>query len=293
MHGAYPGGRVAVMGLGKLGSGELTAGSDIDLILLYDHDDDAPESLGPKPIDASRYFTRLTQRLIAALSAPTAEGVLYEVDMRLRPSGNKGPVATRLRAFEKYQLEEAWTWEHMALTRARFVAGDASLIAAADAIVATVLGRRPDVKKVAADVAEMRTLIEKEKPARDIWDVKLIPGGIVDIEFIAQYLSLIAPADGIGPEERVPGTDATLLRLGPRFLSPSDLDELSDALRLYSDMAQAVRLCIDGPFEPATAPEGLKDFLCRVTELPDLRVLEGDLKRRSHAVRAIFRATLR
>ncbi|MCB1445383.1 MAG: bifunctional [glutamine synthetase] adenylyltransferase/[glutamine synthetase]-adenylyl-L-tyrosine phosphorylase [Rhizobiaceae bacterium] len=293
VHGAYPGGRVAVMGLGKLGSGELTAGSDIDLILLYDHDDDAPESLGPKPIDASRYFTRLTQRLIAALSAPTAEGVLYEVDMRLRPSGNKGPVATRLRAFEKYQLEEAWTWEHMALTRARFVAGDASLIAAADAIVATVLGRRPDVKKVAADVAEMRTLIEKEKPARDIWDVKLIPGGIVDIEFIAQYLSLIAPADGIGPEERVPGTDATLLRLGPRFLSPSDLDELSDALRLYSDMAQAVRLCIDGPFEPATAPEGLKDFLCRVTELPDLRVLEGDLKRRSHAVRAIFRATLR
>ena len=115
-HGDYPGGRVAVMGMGKLGSFELTAGSDIDIILLYDYDDDAGESSGPKPLDATRYFTRITQRLIAALSAPTAEGVLYEVDMRLRPSGNKGPVATRINAFAKYQREEAWTWEHMALT---------------------------------------------------------------------------------------------------------------------------------------------------------------------------------
>ena len=292
VHGQYPGGRVAVMGLGKLGSAELTAGSDVDLILLYDHDDDAQESLGLKPIDANRYFTRLTQRLIAALSAPTAQGVLYEVDMRLRPSGNKGPVATRLRGFEKYQREEAWTWEHMALTRARFVAGDASLIAEAEAIIATVLGGKPDVKKIAADVAEMRALIEKEKPPRDIWDVKLIPGGLVDIEFIAQYLTLIAPADGIGAEALEPGTDATLKRLGPHHLAPADLDELTGALKLYSEIAQAVRLCIDGPFSPRDAPEGLKDFLCRITELPDLKVLEGELKRSSAAVRGIFRATV-
>lgn len=106
-HGPYPGGRVAVMGMGKLGSFELTAGSDVDLILLYDYDDAAHESIGAKPLDVVRYFTRVTQRLIAALSAPTAEGVLYEVDMRLRPSGNKGPVATRISAFEKYQREEA------------------------------------------------------------------------------------------------------------------------------------------------------------------------------------------
>ena len=292
-HGVFPGGRVAVMGLGKLGSAELTAGSDIDLILLYDHDDAATESVGPKPVDANRYFARLTQRLIAALSAPTAEGVLYEVDMRLRPSGNKGPVATRLRAFEKYQLEEAWTWEHMALTRARFVAGDENLIAQAERIIDTVLARAPDVKKIAADVAEMRTLIEKEKPPRDIWDVKLIAGGLVDIEFVAQYLSLIAPAEGAGPGERTTGTEATLRRLGPQHLTPSDLDELVNALRLYSDIAQAVRLCIDGPFEPKTAPEGLKDFLCRITELPDLKVLEGELKRSSDAVRTVFRSVVR
>jgi glutamate-ammonia-ligase adenylyltransferase len=293
VHGTYPGGRVAVMGLGKLGSAELTAGSDIDLILLYDYDDEATESLGPKPIDSNRYFTRLTQRLIAALSAPTAQGVLYEVDMRLRPSGNKGPVATRLRAFEKYQREEAWTWEHMALTRSRFVAGDASLIAEAERIIGDVLGQKPDIKKIATDVVEMRELIEKEKPPRDIWDVKLIPGGLVDIEFVAQYLSLIGPAEGLVAKDREPGTEATLRRLGPHSLAPADLDELTRALTLYSDIAQAVRLCIDGPFDPKTAPEGLKDFLCRITELPDLRVLEGELKRSSEAVRAVFRAVVR
>jgi glutamate-ammonia-ligase adenylyltransferase len=292
-HGAFPGGRVAVMGLGKLGSCELTAGSDVDLILLYEYDDDISESDGAKPIDAVRYFTRLTQRLIAALAAPTAEGVLYEVDMRLRPSGNKGPVATRLRAFRRYQLEEAWTWEHMALTRARLIAGDASLIAEAEAIVTEVLQQVPDIRKVAIEVAEMRALIEKEKPPRDIWDVKLVPGGLVDIEFVAQYLSLVAPSKGIGPDGREPGTEATLRRLGPHFLAAPDLDELIRALRLYTDITQAIRLCIDGSFEPKTAPEGLKDFLCRITELPDLKVLEGELKRSADAVRAVFRSAVR
>ncbi len=193
-HGAYPGGRVAVIGMGKLGSFELTAGSDVDLILLYDYDDGAAESDGAKPLDAVRYFTRVTQRLIAALSAPTAEGVLYEVDMRLRPSGNKGPVATRISTFEKYQREEAWTWEHLALSRARLICGDATLIADADRIIASVLSQKRDVAKVAADVREMRQLIDKEKPAESLWDFKLIPGGLVDLEFIAQYLTLVAPA---------------------------------------------------------------------------------------------------
>lgn len=132
-HGHYPGGRVAIMGMGKLGSFELTAASDVDLILLYDYDDAAAESDGAKPLDAQRYFTRFTQRLIAALAAPTAEGVVFEVDMRLRPSGNKGPVATRINAFAKYQAEEAWTWEHMALTRARLVCGEKTLVSEAGA----------------------------------------------------------------------------------------------------------------------------------------------------------------
>jgi glutamine synthetase adenylyltransferase len=118
--------QVCLIGLGRLGSREMTAGSDLDLILLYDAPADA-ESDGAKPLAASMYFMRLTQRLTSALSAPMAEGVLYEVDFRLRPSGNKGPLATSFSGFSKYQRNEAWTWEHQALCRARTVAGDAGL----------------------------------------------------------------------------------------------------------------------------------------------------------------------
>src|SRR5690606_8178223 len=138
-HGRVPGGRVAILGMGKLGSRELTAGSDVDLILLYDHAPDAEESDGEKPLAPSYYYTRMTQRLIAAVSAPTAEGVLYELDLRLRPSGNKGPVATHFDSFRKYQRSEAWTWEHMALTRARAVAGDRDLATEIEAEVAGIL----------------------------------------------------------------------------------------------------------------------------------------------------------
>lgn len=292
VHGKYPGVVVAVIGMGKLGSREMTAGSDVDLILLYDYDDEALESDGPKPIDANRYFSRMTQRLIAALSAPTAEGVLYEVDMRLRPSGNKGPVATRLRTFRKYQFEEAWTWEHMALTRARAVAGDEGFAGEAETIIAAVLDQVREPKKVARDVAEMRDMIDKEKPPKNIWDVKLIHGGLVDIEFIAQHISLLAPLKGFDAAGHDANTEATLRRLGPEFLDSADLDTVLCALELYSSIAQVVRLCVDGPFDPEDAPEGLKELLCRITDLPDLVVLEGEIKRCSEAVRRIFRSTV-
>src|SRR5690606_3842589 len=169
-HGRVAGGRVASLGMGKLGSRELTAGSDVDLILLYDHDPEAEQSDGPKPLASSLYYGRLTQRLIAAVSAPTAEGVLYELDLRLRPSGNKGPVATHIEAFRKYQREEAWTWEHMALTRARPVAGDEAFRATVEADVAEILARPRDAAKVFSDAAEMRRTIAEEKPPRDICD---------------------------------------------------------------------------------------------------------------------------
>jgi glutamate-ammonia-ligase adenylyltransferase len=234
----------------------------------------------------------LTQRLIAALSAPTAEGVLYEVDMRLRPSGNKGPVATRLRAFEKYQLEEAWTWEHMAITRARLIAGDADLGRNAEAIIAAVLAQKDDAARIAADVAEMRQMIDDEKPPGTIWDVKLIAGGIVDIEFIAQYLALIAPVKGLDVAQRTPNTDATLALYGPQLIAPADVDLLRAALKLYSDFAQVVRLCIDGPFDPGEAPEGLKELLCQISEVPDLKVLEAEIRLKSQSIRKIFRRTV-
>ncbi|WSH66486.1 bifunctional [glutamine synthetase] adenylyltransferase/[glutamine synthetase]-adenylyl-L-tyrosine phosphorylase [Rhizobium ruizarguesonis] len=287
-HGDYPGGRIAVAGMGKLGSFELTAGSDIDLILLYDYDDAASQSDGPKPLDATRYFTRITQRLMAALSAPTAEGVLYEVDMRLRPSGNKGPVATRINAFGKYQREEAWTWEHMALSRARLICGNESLVAEAELIVREVLSADRDIAKVAHDVAEMRQLIDKEKPPSGPWDLKLIPGGVIDLEFIAQYLALIAPTRGVGIAVNGMSTGEALKVLGDRLMATVDLDICLEAFALYTGLSQLIRLSIDGLFDPKEAPAGLVELVCRAGDCPDTKTLEGEVKRLSKAVRKIF-----
>ncbi len=292
-HGKFPSGRVAVAGMGKLGSFELTAGSDIDLILLYDYDDAAEESDGAKPLDAVRYFTRITQRLIAALSAPTAEGVLYEVDMRLRPSGNKGPVATRVSSFAKYQREEAWTWEHMALSRARLICGDASLIEGVERVIEEVLSTRRDVRKVASDVAEMRALIEQEKPPGNMWDLKLVLGGVVDIEFIAQYLALIAPAKGVAVNVNGVSTGDALKQLGAPLMAAADVDSCIEAFGLYTELSQLIRLCIDGPFDPKDAPAGLIDLVCRAGDCPDIKTLEGEMKQLSKTVRKVFQAVVK
>lgn len=288
-HGRFPGGRVAIIGMGKLGSRELTAGSDVDLILLYDYDGEAAESDGPKPLDANRYFGRLTQRLIAALSAPTAEGVLYEVDMRLRPSGNKGPVATRINAFARYQREEAWTWEHMALTRARPVAGDDSLMQEAEAIIGEIVAMKRDRAKIARDVAEMRALIDQEKPPSGPYDFKLIPGGLIDMEFIAQFLAMMAEG---GIEPGTP-TGEVLQRLGPQSLSQDEMDAVATTFGLLSDLSQVIRLCIDGAFDPKDAPGGLVDLVCRVANAPDLKFLEADLKARTRTVRRTLQALMK
>jgi [glutamine synthetase] adenylyltransferase / [glutamine synthetase]-adenylyl-L-tyrosine phosphorylase len=291
-YGRYPGGRVVVLGMGKLGSHELTAGSDVDLIILYDYDDTANQSDGEKPLDAVRYFTRLTQRLMAALSAPTAEGILYEVDMRLRPSGNKGPVATRIRAFEKYQHEDAWVWEHMALTRARVICGEDTLAREAQRILDAILGQDRDPAKVAGEAREMRLLIDKEKPPSGIWDLKLIAGGVVDIEFIAQVLSLTAPSVSKDLPSHQTRTADVLKSLGPQMMEPDDLHTVLAALATYTDIAQIMRLCIDGGFDPADAPVGLLDLVCRAADVPDIRMLEADIGRLSKAVRKIFLKTV-
>ena len=194
-HGRVPGGAAVVVAMGKLGGREMTAASDVDLIVIYDFDAAAEQSDGPRPLAPSHYYMRLTQRLITAISARTAEGALYDVDMRLRPSGQKGPVATRLSSFTSYQASEAWTWEHMALTRARVIAGCRELSARVDADVRKVLITRRDRSRIAADVRDMRKRIEAEKATDDIWDLKQVRGGLVDLEFLVQYLQLIHGAD--------------------------------------------------------------------------------------------------
>ncbi len=291
-HGTIAGAEVALVGMGKLGSCEMTAGSDVDLIVLYDYPEGSAESDGDKPLDPVRYYTRLTQRLIAALSAPTAEGVLYEVDMRLRPSGNKGPVATRLKAFERYQAEEAWTWEHMALTRARLMTGDKRLMQRAEASIADILSTKRDRQKIARDVAEMRSLIETEKPPLNAFDVKLIPGGLIDLEFMAQYLTLIAPQAGIQPVRSMT-TAQSLKTLGSALMSRDDLDVCLAALRLYNEVSHVIRTCMEGAFQPAEALAGLVEVLLRVADCPDLKALEAELKRVAKSVRRIFQTMVK
>ncbi|WP_309084154.1 bifunctional [glutamine synthetase] adenylyltransferase/[glutamine synthetase]-adenylyl-L-tyrosine phosphorylase [Chelativorans sp.] len=289
-HGRVTGGHAAILGMGKLGSRELTAGSDVDLILLYDHAPDAEESDGGKPLAPSHYYARLTQRLIAAVSAPTAEGVLYELDLRLRPSGNKGPVATHIDSFRKYQRTEAWTWEHMALTRARPVAGDASLAEEAREEVQAIISMPRDRAKLGRDAVEMRDLLEQEKPARDIWDLKLVKGGIIDLEFIAQVASLSGQCLA---DPRPTGTGEILAALAPDFADAQMREELVEAHRLYMMLTQIVRLCLTGPLDPQDVPPGLADILLRSVDLPDLTVLEAHLADTARRVRGHFDRLLR
>ncbi len=289
-HGNIAGGKVSLLGMGKLGSRELTAGSDVDLILLYDHDADADESDGEKPLAPSHYYTRMTQRLIAAVSAPTAEGVLYELDLRLRPSGNKGPVATHIDSFKKYQRQDAWTWEHMALARARAMAGDEALGREVEAEVAALLALPRDAAKVKAEASDMRAMIEAEKPARDLWDIKLVPGGLIDLEFIAQVAVITGQLE---PGPRVTGTAQILSRLSPSFAEADVKQELGEAYSLYLAVTQMTRLCLTGVFEREDVPPGLSDLLLAVTDLPDFGVLEAHLKETSRKVRQDFDLLLR
>ncbi|MBZ9654988.1 bifunctional [glutamine synthetase] adenylyltransferase/[glutamine synthetase]-adenylyl-L-tyrosine phosphorylase [Phyllobacterium lublinensis] len=289
-HGRISGGRIAILGMGKLGSRELTAGSDIDLILLYDHDEDAEESDGEKGLAPSQYYMRLTQRLIAALSAPTSEGVLYEVDFRLRPSGNKGPVATHIDAFRKYQRTDAWTWEHMALTRARPVAGDATFFDEIEKNISDILTLPRDVAKIAKDVAEMRAMIEAEKPPSDAWDLKLVAGGIIDLEFIAQFAVLTGNVDGSITAQP---TAEVLTRLNPDFSDPATTDSLVEAAHLYTGITQIIRLCLNGDVKREDFPPGLSELLCRACDLPDLERVESQLAETAQSVRRTFDTLLK
>ncbi len=286
-HGRMAGGRIALVAMGKLGGREMTAASDLDLLLLYDFDAREPSSDGERPLMGSQYFARLTQRLIAAISAPTAEGALYDVDFRLRPSGNAGPLATHVEAFTSYQASSAWTWEHMALTRARPIAGDASLMDEARAAVRAVLSRPRDARAITADVLDMRALMQAEKPAEGAWDVKLAPGGLVDIEFIAQHLQLLHGADH--PEILDTETEAVLAAASrARLLPPAEAEVLLPALRLYQRLTQIVRLCVGGAFKAEEAPKGLLALLARAAELPDFPTLDAYLRTTEADVRGAF-----
>ena len=278
IHGKVPGGELVIVGYGRLGGGVLTHASDLDMVFLFTGDH-AAESDGGRPLGATLYFNRLAQRVIAALSVPTAEGALYEVDTRLRPSGAQGPISVSLDAFDRYQHESAWTWEHMALARARVLYGSNAARDRLDGIIHGVLEIARNPVKLRADVLEMRATMAQHKPAKGPLDVKLARGGLVDAEFIVHYLQL---RDHIALEPSIPVALAALVKAGK--LNPAILE----AHRALARFLIASRLLAPDGTEP---DPGAKAVLASACESGDWRCLTEKLAESRRVLAAAWTAT--
>lgn len=280
-HGPPPGRGAVVLGMGSLGAERLNAASDLDLIVIYDaagHE----ASDGPRPLASRAYYARLTQALVTALSAPMADGRLYEVDMRLRPSGRQGPVATSVEGFRDYQMTEAWTWEHLALTRARPVAGEAALGAEVEAIRLEVLAAKGADLRVLSDVAEMRARIFAAKAPDGDWEAKTGPGRLQDIELLAQSCALrtASPARRVEPQLRAG------LRAG--VLAPEDEAALQEAYRFLWRLQAGGRLLTPRPLDMEAIGEGGRAFLLRETGMSDIAALTSQLCLRTETAAGII-----
>jgi glutamate-ammonia-ligase adenylyltransferase len=288
--GGFPG-EIAVVALGKCGSREMTAGSDLDLMTIYRSN--APDAQSTvKSWSAETFYTRFTQRLIAALSAPTGEGDLYEVDMRLRPSGTAGPVAVSQAALQSYYAGEAETWEFLALTRARVVWASAAPFAAEVTADIEQALRRPRTRAgTARDVREMRALMARERPPSGFWDLKLAPGGLVDIEFAAQFLQ-IAEAAGEGPLR--PNTAEALAAFEQAKLADANaLRGLESAWRLQQDLSQVLKLGLGEDGDPEHEPKGFRMVLARAGGVRTFPALKAKLRSTRKAAQTATRSLIR
>jgi glutamate-ammonia-ligase adenylyltransferase len=284
-------GDVAVVALGKCGSREMSAGSDLDLMTLYRAHDPAGMS-ETKGWDASTFYGRFTQRLIAALSSPTAEGTLYEVDMRLRPTGTKGPVAVSFSAFDHYYRGEAETWELLALTRARVVwATSPAFAAEAQGAVEGALRRPRNRTTTARHVREMRTLMEAERPPKTAWDLKLSRGGLVDIEFAAQFLQIAHAAEG-GPLR--PNTAEALAAFRDAGGAGGEaLDALIGAWTLQQDLTQLLKVALEDGHDPDAEPKAFQALLARAGGARTFKALKTRLDAAQAAARAAYERVVR
>ncbi|MEO1285096.1 MAG: glutamine-synthetase adenylyltransferase, partial [Pseudomonadota bacterium] len=285
-HGAPPGRGAIVLAMGSLGAGKLNASSDLDLIVIYDAPGDG-SSEGPRPLSTRAYYARATQALITALTVPMSEGRLYEVDMRLRPSGNQGPVATSWAAFQSYQQEEAWVWEHLALTRARTVAGPAELSRDVEAFRANLLSVKGDPARVLAGVVDMRTRIAEAKSPASGWDTKLGAGRMQDIELMAQAGALIAAEtrrdvlSGLASGSRIGVYDGTSEGV------------LRQAYQLCWTITQIARLLGDTALDLDKLGQGGCAMLLRDTGFATLDGLERGLDERVTAAAQVIEQKLR
>ena len=275
-HGPMPGRGAVLIGMGSMGAARLNAGSDLDLIVIYD-DQGVEGSDGPRPLATRPYYARLTQSLVTALTAQMPEGRLYEVDMRLRPSGRAGPVATSLQSFTTYQETEAWTWEHLALTRARVLAGEPSLAGEVETFRRALLAAKGQGARVRLDVAEMRARLQAEKPAQGDWDAKNGPGRIMDIELAAQTTALIAGSSARSVERQI-AAGQKLTGQG-RIMPDSDAQALTSAYRLLWRLHAAARLLSERALDWGSLGEGGRAFILCETGAADEQALALELVR--------------
>ena len=287
-HGQVPGAAYAVLGMGKLGSRELTFDSDLDVVFLYGVPDEANlGSDGAQGLAPSHYYTRFTKRLSNAVSALTAEGRLYEIDTRLRPAGSSGPIATEAAAFRRYHEEDSWTWEHMALTRARPVAGDPDLAASVMADIRAVLCTPRDADTLLADVAAMRERIDGERHTENRWRLKHVRGGLLDLEFIAQYHLLRHAARH--PSILVQSTQSMYRRLGEAgVLAADDASELAEMLAFLQRLQGLLRLTVGTNREVDRFTPGVRETLARAMRTDDFAALEGRIVAIQDRVRAAY-----
>jgi glutamate-ammonia-ligase adenylyltransferase len=273
-HGRVPGSELLILGLGRLGGEALTHASDLDLVYLFSGTHEA-ESDGAKPLRATDYFNRLAQRVSAALSVPTAAGPLYDIDTRLRPSGTDGMLAVSLESFARYQREQAWTWEHMALLRARPVFGSPAARADLREVIEQTLRQQRDPQALIAESARMRAEIARHKRPSGPFDIKLGPGGLVDLEFAVHTLQL---RHGIGLD---PHLEVALAALHEAGLVDSDIDP---ALRLLTSILVMFRLVSPNSAEPAEATRPLVARACGLADWDALLAAHDAARQRVSAL---------
>jgi glutamate-ammonia-ligase adenylyltransferase len=283
-HGPIPGRGAVVLGMGSLGAGRLHAHSDLDVIVIYDADG-VDTSDGRRPLPARTYYARLTQALITAMTAPMSEGRLYEMDMRLRPSGNKGPVATSWTSFQDYQINEAWVWEHLALTRAVAIVGPDDLIRDIDAFRVALADLR-NFETVAPALSKMRARISSVKSDRSAWDFKIGSGRLQDIELFSQMGSLLA-----GQKEQSVAAGITgLVDLG--IIDQAQGDTLQTAYEQFWTLQLGSKLLSDGAFDPEIVGDGGQSFILGISNSEQLDTLQNKTTFRETAARSIIETVL-
>ena len=269
-HGTIGNSSLCILAMGKLGSHEFTTTSDVDIVLIYDADDMSVLSNGPKPLGVNHYYARLSQNFINSITALTGEGKLYEVDMRLRPSGTAGPLAVSIESFNDYQKGQAWTWEHMALTRGRVISGPGPLRKKIEKTILSILshpGRDHD--NLLHEVANMRGKLAENFATNNIWSMKNIRGGIIDIEFICHY-TLLAHGNKY-PSILKRNTLRQLKEIKKaKILNSDDVDTLSEACHIMQTLQALLRLCLGTTSNSKERPPALLNALAaRLETTPD------------------------